>query len=388
MNLSLTPRMAAEIASFSYNFQNTSLQGNFIQLPDSLLNDFELNKHSTIQGQTGVLLYRRSSGFAITVRGISPQYQGHHILAFRGTIKEFKPDIITDAFVSASVSHHKKLTHGGFNRTFNSMKGEILHYVQITQPQYIHVVGHSLGGALANLAATMINNQFGIATKLYTFGAPRVGTLDYANDLNNNGYIDHYRIVHPHDPVTALPVWPFVHAGNALQTAGSSSQLFSAEAHAMSPDDGHPGYIISAANFKSFFDMQTTINRNSDRERVVLHYKNLYQVQYNSEWERRIRLCLTTLLYDLGFTTFASLQNSMMSIFTIYDLIAKFLESIAQVVETNAERVKGLIGHMFAFVGQANRAIKQLSYAIIKEAFDLMLNKLAKMAKEAIRRNS
>ncbi|WP_370263324.1 hypothetical protein [Limnobacter sp.] len=43
-------------------------------------------------------------------------------------------------------------------------------------------MGHSLGGALANLNAAVLNDM-GFDVHLYTIGAPRVGLLPFANDL-------------------------------------------------------------------------------------------------------------------------------------------------------------------------------------------------------------
>lgn len=387
MPISLLPQSAAEMASYVYEYRLAS--GDLIdtRFPRSLKNDFKLTGTGPIKGKTGILLSRRTSGFIITAEGVSSRYQNHALVAIRGTDKKFVPDLITDMFAAVGISLQRKLVHGGFNRTFNSFKSDLIDYVRSTRPQCIHVVGHSLGGALANLTAAMLQAEFGIPVKLYTFGAPRVGLEGFVDSINLNAYIDHYRVSHIHDPVTVVPVWPFMHAGFNYVVAGSVAQSFSLGAHAMSIQDGYPGYIETASRFKSYLEMHDYIDHESRRERIILDYKDIYKVQCNAEWERKIRLCMITLLHDLKFTGFAAVQSVGVSMFTVYDLIARFFEQMAKAAETAAERVKGLLGHILAFVGQAGRQIKNLSYAFIREVFNLMLNKLTRMARDAINRH-
>jgi len=66
--------------------------------------------------------------------------------------------------------------------------------------------GHSLGGALATLAA----GHYGRAPEVYTFGAPRVGDREYVESLDTPVY----RFVNGRDVVPKLPVrGPYRHAG-------------------------------------------------------------------------------------------------------------------------------------------------------------------------------
>jgi len=58
--------------------------------------------------------------------------------------------------------------------------------------------GHSLGGALATLAA----DQYGSGAELYTFGSPRVGDRTFADHFRVNAY----RFVNNDDVVTKVPL--------------------------------------------------------------------------------------------------------------------------------------------------------------------------------------
>jgi len=89
----------------------------------------------------------------------------------------------------------------------------------------VHCVGHSLGSALATLAAdTIALNARPKTVKLYTFGSPRVGFEGFSRRLTDNiGDENIYRVHHSTDIVSHVPEWPFIHVpvpGDAISIAG------------------------------------------------------------------------------------------------------------------------------------------------------------------------
>ena len=90
------------------------------------------------------------------------------------------------------------------------------------------VVGHSLGGAIADLAAADLRNG-GIPTDLYTYGAPRIGGQPISDYITNTPAQkgSTYRVTHSDDPVPRVPPqnWGFydigpeywISAGNGVQ---------------------------------------------------------------------------------------------------------------------------------------------------------------------------
>ena len=68
----------------------------------------------------------------------------------------------------------------------------------------IIVAGHSLGGAMATIAALELQLKYNKVTALYAFGCPRIGNENYAHfvDLKIN---DRFRVVHNRDLVPHLP---------------------------------------------------------------------------------------------------------------------------------------------------------------------------------------
>jgi pimeloyl-ACP methyl ester carboxylesterase len=106
----------------------------------------------------------------------------------------------------------------------------------------VHCLGHSLGGAVATLAAEWALGNVTRNVKLYTFGQPRVGLMDFAGLFTQNMVADNiHRVYHTTDPVPMIPIYPYVHAplpGFGHQIP-SNQKILTAEAHDMT------GYIDS-----------------------------------------------------------------------------------------------------------------------------------------------
>jgi acetyl esterase/lipase len=73
----------------------------------------------------------------------------------------------------------------------------------------ITVTGHSLGGALAALAAIELRRAYPAAlVRVYTFGAPRVGNRAFSA-LYDAHVPDTWAVVNLEDPVPRVPKGPF-----------------------------------------------------------------------------------------------------------------------------------------------------------------------------------
>ena len=103
-------------------------------------------------------------------------------------------------------------------------------------PSYsVVVTGHSLGGAIADIAAAELRNM-GITSDLYTFGAPRIGDSTISDYITNQNQGGNFRTTHYDDPVPRLPplLLGFVHispeyyidtGNNIIVTAGDVTEL-------------------------------------------------------------------------------------------------------------------------------------------------------------------
>jgi len=136
------------------------------------------------------------------------------VLAFRGTEQLLK-DFITDLELGKfTVSDTQKNVHDGFEEALASVWNDIeteLNKLPANCP--VFYTGHSLGAALATLAAAKRPPK-----ALYTFGSPQVGNQAFVNSLPN---IPIHRVVDDQDIVTTLPpvFVEFQHAGQEHRLA-------------------------------------------------------------------------------------------------------------------------------------------------------------------------
>jgi hypothetical protein len=83
----------------------------------------------------------------------------------------------------------------------------------------VFLSGHSLGGALAVVAASIIASDAAVAVEaVYTFGMPRPGSADFVRDYNGRLGMRTYRLVHGGDlvPTVAPSEIGFRHVGRYL----------------------------------------------------------------------------------------------------------------------------------------------------------------------------
>ncbi len=128
------------------------------------------------------------------------------VIAFRGTASTL--DWITDA-IASQVNYRfvqgGGRTHQGITAIYASLRTRLFAAVwSLPKDKPLYVTGHSLGGALAVLAAPDIAANAGIVPTVFTFGAPRVG--DWRFMLRFNKLIpEAYRWQNAYDLVTHVP---------------------------------------------------------------------------------------------------------------------------------------------------------------------------------------
>lgn len=149
-------------------------------------------------------------------------------LTFRGS--QGKKDALADIDILRTYlfpqGDRNILVHSGFLYYFQSVKGDILRKLESTAHLFdtIHVTGHSLGGAIATIAAGMISHAMREAPAsraqkpsekpadvrkkrivCHTVGSPRVGNTHFVNWYH--AYVDeNMRIANHDDPVTLFPI--------------------------------------------------------------------------------------------------------------------------------------------------------------------------------------
>ena len=124
------------------------------------------------------------------------------VLAFRGTESTCPRDIKSDFRANRVLCASGGMVHSGFSAAYEQISFEIERTLALPANKHkpLFITGHSLGGALATIAAKRISHQGGIAA-CYTFGSPRVGDAIWMSEIK----APLYRIVNAADCVTMMP---------------------------------------------------------------------------------------------------------------------------------------------------------------------------------------
>lgn len=147
------------------------------------------------------------------------------IVAFRGTEPNKLEDWITDMKVRKTAGPYGDV-HRGFYQALNYVWPEMEECIEDIcndgKRRKVYFTGHSLGAALATLAAAKLqlcrHNEFDMDVDgLYTFGSPRVGSHRFAINFNKDLKDVTFRIVNNHDVVTRVPTsFTYGHLGNLI----------------------------------------------------------------------------------------------------------------------------------------------------------------------------
>lgn len=150
-------------------------------------------------------------------------YNGMLSITFRGT--ESARDIITDLNIiqvkmpiKYMMENNQPEVHWGFYNQFSELKPEIDEIIEEYREtnnnfnKEIIFSGHSLGGALATIAALNYGMEYpDLQVNCVTFGSPRVGDEKFANYFNKI-VKNSYRFVNDNDPIPCIPTaWRYQH---------------------------------------------------------------------------------------------------------------------------------------------------------------------------------
>jgi triacylglycerol lipase len=165
----------------------------------------------------------------------------HVVVAFRGTesgLRRGETDF-THIFIDIVATDgrfkptpfagdpRKGKVHGGWQRGVERVWGTLRPRLEHLRDgrREVWFTGHSLGGALATIAAAKAAEIAGFDLRgLYTIGSPRVGDATFKAHfdglLRDRYRMEYYRFVHRQDLVTTVPpppLFPFTHVGTLKQ---------------------------------------------------------------------------------------------------------------------------------------------------------------------------
>lgn len=390
MATELAPTTAADLANNVYAVN----AGNPIALKTFLMAKL-FKKNSSAANQTqkhltahvgGRLFRATKDGFGVCAEGAGT-YEGDLFLIFRGTTDaNNNADVITDARIGITLSKTRLPVHIGFNHTFSSMLPDIKQFISDSNTQgTIHCIGHSLGGAVASLAADWVSRNTSCQTKLYTFGSPRVGTDRFASSTTNSiGESNLHRVYHRTDPVTMVALYPFMHAPSRSNGhyLFSSDPLTTGTAHKMA------NYIGSVKG-KEWKELNDAPEQAYNIESFVegwLKSKSPVDINSASFWQW-VNSSLIYVLKKVAMGALLSLQGGFISAFTLADKIAYILSEAIDLAENVSIWIELLMRKLMQALGMKIAATRQeLTRSLMKQVLIRLTEKANREARNALRR--
>jgi triacylglycerol lipase len=121
------------------------------------------------------------------------------VIAFRGTEPTQMSDLAADLNAIPDRGKVGGFVHDGFQTEVDKVWEKLTLAIKkkpANRPLFI--TGHSLGAAMATIAASRISKEVDC---LYTYGSPRVGSKKFVEKIN----VNHFRHVNNNDAVTGVP---------------------------------------------------------------------------------------------------------------------------------------------------------------------------------------
>ena len=160
----------------------------------------------------------------IHTRAVIAERHDAIIIAFAGTDPLIPANWITDFDIGLRFRFNERVTppalHSGFEKAYKSVAGKIAEGLAKRSKPPVLVTGHSMGGALAVIAADDFLAEKKLRpTAVYGFGIPRVGDEDFAKRYNDTLGNTTYRLVHGDDIVATVPPsrFGFRHVGRLIR---------------------------------------------------------------------------------------------------------------------------------------------------------------------------
>lgn len=342
---------------------------------------FHKSKSDTkaLKADLGFRLFHKRDQFGLCIRG-SEKYKNDLFLIFRGTITTKKSDLITDIRMGVNVSATGVMVHAGFNQAFNSMSSDIASFINKQQGvTTIHCIGHSLGGAVANIAADWVKSHFGKDVKLYTFGAPRVGfrSTGFVTKLTSGvGAENIYRAYHSSDPVPMVPLFPYFHApanNRSYYLPYGGTVNFSA--HAI---EHYKTSVSKAADWQTLFKPEPGLSLGSIKEWLKTDKNE--NINSPKTWERLNRAMIYIVQRVLSIA-----QAPIVGGMTVADYLAMLLQKGIDMAGEAAEWVFLLIRKMMRMLKmKVVESIEALTQQLLRLVLDRITRKIYGEAKKAI----
>ena len=192
------------------------------------------------------------------------------ILAFRGTSDV--RDWLTDADTRKLSFDGIGKIHAGFGHAWRSLEHSLVSAIP-SSTRRLWLTGHSLGGALATVAAQALVPNFPIG-RVITFGSPRVFGPSEAHSVNWTFQNKIYRVVHSNDIVPRIPdPFRFRHVGTPIliKETPSDEKLTASRV------------VFGATFFDLLFERIVGFRFDGFRDHSMDNYVRLTELEYSGE---------------------------------------------------------------------------------------------------------
>lgn len=340
-----------------------------------MLEGFEIDGTAT-EGRSGVTGHNSRSGFGMVMTG-KGRFAGDLAVLCRGT--QTSEDWLSNLNAGTDIGPASLPVHAGFHRIYKSMRQDIRAKMKGKNPTNIHVVGHSLGGAIANMFAAEFANEKMGNVNLYTFGAPRAGWGVFSQQMTDMlGPQNIKRVYAMADPVPMVPIYPFRHApvnpGGLRVPRGG--QGLSIDAHLM------PNYI-PAVRYESWRSLEANSR----------HVPDMKSVDYWIDAASKASSIpfAGAALWALGKALNGILAAAEMIIgsdvtvgMTMIDKFAYMLERAAMIAKKVGYLLTKFIAAVFKFLGWTYNSAQDLTAGFIRYVLNLLWNAIATMVRKAL----
>lgn len=379
----LTPAQAAAIAAGVYRLQALPVS-ELARRGQALGSEglFTVTDSSRFEARSGAGFMSKETGFGYIAQGTGV-FAGEVLIATRGTAMGL--DWLSNLNIGLQAGPGGLPVHAGFNEVWKTYAAPIREFLRNKNPSRIHCVGHSLGGALANLNADMMTAAAAADVALYTFGAPRAGGSFFARSMGRRvGEI--HRMTNMADPVPMIPLFPFSHTpvDRGALMCGTGG-LVGVAHHVMTT--GYAPFIDNDLSWKALVDMGSGPVRNDVKS----------WLEHAAEGKGSMLMGSASLLTMIGRALVWVLQKTAGMLAnavslgvtisaTVLDQVAYLLSTGARLSIEVAGYIKTIIGAIFRFLGRTLSAGTDITMAFLRWVLDLLFTAVANAARAALGR--
>jgi pimeloyl-ACP methyl ester carboxylesterase len=293
----------------------------------------------------------------------------------RGTATGY--DGWTDAVGAFARSPSGHAVHSGFNTCYRSFRHTLMGWFEKNRDiTTVHCVGHSLGAALATLAADDLSS-YGKRVALYTFGSPRVGTDFYASFMAKKLGTHNYRVHNRADPVTMVGPWMYTHLRGAHLTLPWDNGSIDFSAHKMA------NYIRGVGK-SAWANLSHAATHRAQLEADVRALLDTPSTgggitMYSTTALSMIAKCLGWLLEKTA--TFVG-AGALVHL-TVLDQLS-YLVHAAGSLPTPGAAVATVLGWIMKFLGRGAETVKDATMTFVRWCMGMFLNVISSMAQRAM----